>query len=41
MNDLCDIIIKVPHTDPGRIQEMHITMGHIFVGILEKRLGLV
>jgi D-sedoheptulose 7-phosphate isomerase len=41
MESLCDILIKVPNTDPGRIQEMHITMGHIFVGMLEQRLGLV
>jgi len=41
MNSLCDIMIKVPHTDPGRIQEMHITLGHMFVGVLEKKLGLV
>ena len=41
MNDLCDIIINVPNTDPGRIQEMHITLGHMFVGVLEQKLGLV
>ena len=41
MNELCDIIIKVPNTDPGRIQEMHITLGHMFVGVLEQKLGLV
>lgn len=41
MANLCDILIKVPHTDPGRIQEMHITLGHMFVGVLEKKLGLV
>ncbi len=41
MRDLCDIIITVPHTDPGRIQEMHITLGHMFVGVLEQKLGLV
>lgn len=41
MNGLCDIILKVPHTDPGRIQEMHITLGHMFVGVLEQKLGLV
>ena len=41
MDSLCDIIIKVPHTDPGRIQEMHITLGHMFVGVLEQKLGLV
>jgi len=41
MNDLCDIMIKVPNTNPGRIQEMHITLGHMFVGVLEQKLGLV
>ncbi|MBX2834710.1 MAG: SIS domain-containing protein, partial [Micavibrio sp.] len=38
---MCDILLKVPHTDPGRIQEMHITLGHMFVGVLEQKLGLV
>lgn len=37
----CDLMLLIPETDPGRIQEMHITMGHIFVGMLEQRLGLV
>ncbi len=37
----CDLMLCIPATDPGRIQEMHITMGHIFVGMLEQRLGLV
>lgn len=41
MPPLCDLVLCIPHTDPGRIQEMHITMGHIFVGMLEQRLGLV
>jgi len=41
MPSLCDLMICVPHTNPGRIQEMHITLGHIFVGMLEQRLGLV
>lgn len=41
MVSLCDIVIHVPHTDPGRIQEMHITLGHMFVGVLEQKLGLV
>lgn len=41
MPPLCDILIKVPSTNPGRIQEMHITLGHIYVGMLEQRLGLV
>lgn len=41
MQSHCDILIKVPSTDPARIQEMHITLGHMFVGALEERLGLV
>ncbi len=41
MKSLCDIMINVPATDPGRIQEMHITLGHMFVGVLEQKLGLV
>ena len=43
MPPLCDLMICVPagNASPGRIQEMHITMGHIFVGMLEQRLGLV
>lgn len=41
MPPLCDLMLLIPSTDPGRIQEMHITMGHIFVGMLEQRLGLV
>jgi D-sedoheptulose 7-phosphate isomerase len=41
MPPLCDLMLLIPDTNPGRIQEMHITMGHIFVGMLEQRLGLV
>lgn len=41
MPGLCDIIINVPSNYPGNIQEMHITLGHIYVGMLEQRLGLV
>ena len=41
MNAHCDLMLLIEETDPGRIQEMHITMGHIFVGMLERRLGLV
>ncbi|MCD8496891.1 MAG: SIS domain-containing protein [Alphaproteobacteria bacterium] len=41
MPPLCDIMLHVDHTDPGRIQEMHIMLGHMFVGVLEQRLGLV
>ncbi|MBL8638090.1 MAG: D-sedoheptulose 7-phosphate isomerase [Alphaproteobacteria bacterium] len=39
---LCDIAIKIPcATSTARIQEMHITLGHIFCGALERELGLV
>lgn len=39
---LCDIAIKIPcATSTARIQEMHITLGHIFCGALEQELGLV
>lgn len=41
MAPLCDLMLCIPSTDTARIQEMHITMGHIFVGMLEQRLGLV
>ena len=37
----CDLMLCIDNEDTGRIQEMHITMGHIFVGMLERRLGLV
>lgn len=39
---LCDIALKIPCTSStARIQEMHITLGHIFCGALEQELGLV
>lgn len=39
---LADILISVPDTvDTARIQEMHITLGHIFVGAVERMLGLI
>lgn len=41
MAGLCDILLEIDSTDPGRIQEMHITLGHMFVGVLEQKLGLV
>lgn len=33
-----DICIKVPSTDTQRIQEAHITIGHIIVGAVEREL---
>ena len=36
--DFADQIIKVPSEDTPRIQEMHITMGHIICEIVENKL---
>ena len=36
-----DIILTVPSHTVSRIQEMHITLGHMFMGALEYRLGLM
>lgn len=40
MHDLCDILLVVPSDITARIQEMHITLGQMLCGALEKRLGL-
>ncbi len=41
MARLCDLVIGVPETrETARIQEMHITLGHVFCFALEKRLNL-
>ena len=37
MDQLCDIIIKVPTSDVPRIQESHILIGHILCDIIEKK----
>lgn len=41
MQTLCDALIVVPSAVTARIQEMHITIGHVLCKVLEKRLGLV
>jgi D-sedoheptulose 7-phosphate isomerase len=41
MRGLCDALIVVPATVTARIQEMHITIGHVLCKALEHRLGLV
>lgn len=41
MRELCDVLIVVPTTVTARIQEMHITIGHVLCKALEQRLGLV
>ncbi len=38
---LCDALIVVPSPVTARIQEMHITIGHMLCIALEQRLGLV
>lgn len=38
MKDLCKYLINVPSTDTPRIQEAHITIGHIICEIVEKEL---
>ncbi len=38
MADLCDYCIKVPSKDTPRIQESHITIGHVLCAIIEESL---
>lgn len=41
MVGLCDPLLIVPSNTTARIQEMHITVGQMLCGALEKELGLV
>jgi D-sedoheptulose 7-phosphate isomerase len=41
MGTVCDSMITVPSPVTARIQEMHITIGHMLCVALETRLGLV
>jgi D-sedoheptulose 7-phosphate isomerase len=41
MRDVCDSLIIVPTSVTARIQEMHITIGHMLCKALEERLGLI
>jgi D-sedoheptulose 7-phosphate isomerase len=41
MRNVCDALIVVPSSVTARIQEMHITIGHVLCKALERRLGLV
>lgn len=41
MKDLVDYAIIVPSNVTARIQEMHILIGHMLCGAIEKELGLV
>jgi D-sedoheptulose 7-phosphate isomerase len=38
MNDICDLIIKVPAKRPDRIQELHIAVGQILCEIIENAI---
>ena len=38
MNDICDIIIKIPSKETARIQESHILVGHIICQLIEEEL---
>ncbi|RMA93311.1 D-sedoheptulose-7-phosphate isomerase [Hydrogenothermus marinus] len=38
LKELCKYLINVPSTDTPRIQEVHITIGHIICEIVEKEL---
>lgn len=41
MKEICDPLIRVPSTVTARIQEMHILLGQMLCGALERELGLV
>lgn len=38
MKELCDHLINVPSSDTPRIQEAHITIGHIICQLVEERM---
>lgn len=40
MSEFCDVMLTVPSDTTARIQEMHILIGHMLCGGLERRLGL-
>lgn len=41
MHELCDVIFKIPSKTTSRIQEMHITIGHMLCAAIEQKLELV
>ena len=41
MKALADPLLLVPSDDTARIQEMHILLGHLLCGVLERELGLL
>ena len=38
LDDLCDVLIKVPANRPDRIQEMHIAVGQIICELIENSI---
>ena len=38
MKDLSDLLINIPSTDTPRIQEAHITVGHIICELVEQAI---
>lgn len=38
MNELCDLTLNVPSEDTPRIQEGHITLGHILCAVIEQEI---
>jgi D-sedoheptulose 7-phosphate isomerase len=39
LGPLADLLLNVPSTDPQRIQESHITIGHIACALMEKQVS--
>lgn len=39
MKDFCDLLLNVPATRANHVQEMHIAIGHMICGIVEKGLS--
>ncbi|MCK5915294.1 MAG: SIS domain-containing protein [Deltaproteobacteria bacterium] len=39
--NFCDITLLVPATDTARIQEVHLLLGHLLCGLVEKELATV
>jgi D-sedoheptulose 7-phosphate isomerase len=40
LGNVCDLMLVIPSTTTARIQEMHIMLGQMLCGALERRLGL-
>ncbi len=38
MLDLCDVCLRIPSRETPRIQECHITLGHIVCGLVEAQI---